>query len=306
MRNISLAGGVALVLMVLSCGAQAQAQAPRQSALTGTLKKIQDTNVMTLGVRDASFPFSYSDNNGKTIGYSQDIALKIVDEVKRRLNRPNLEVKFVQITSQNRIPLMQNGTIDLECGSTTNTIDREKQVAFSDSIFLYGVRMVSKASSNIKDFSDLAGKTVASTAGTSDEKWIRKLNEDHNMKMHVISPKEHSEAFMAVASGRAAAFIMDEPLLYGERAKAEHPDEFVITGTPVIKENYACMLRKDDVPFKQLVDEVISHLETSGEATKLYTKWFLSPTPPNNVNMKYPLSKEMQDLFAKPNDQAFD
>src|SRR5690348_7503601 len=142
MRNIFLAGGVALVSMVLSCGAQAQA--PTQTALTGTLKKIQDTNVMTLGVRDASFPFSYSDNNGKTIGYSQEIALKIVDEVKRRLNRPNLEVKFVPITSQNRIPLMQNGTIDLECGSTTNTFDREKQVAFSDSIFLYGVRMVSK------------------------------------------------------------------------------------------------------------------------------------------------------------------
>jgi glutamate/aspartate transport system substrate-binding protein len=126
------------------------------------------------------------------------------------------------------------------------------------------------------------------------------------MKMRVISPKEHSEAFMAVASGRAAAFVMDEPLLYGERAKAERPDEYVITGTPVIKENYACMLRKDDAPFKQLVDEVISHLETSGEAKKLYTKWFLSPTPPNNVNMHYPLSPEMQELFAKPNDQAFD
>jgi glutamate/aspartate transport system substrate-binding protein len=304
MRNIFLAGGVALVSLVLSCGAQAQA--PTQTALTGTLKKIQDTNVMTLGVRDASFPFSYSDNNGKTIGYSQEIALKIVDEVKRRLNRPNLEVKFVPITSQNRIPLMQNGTIDLECGSTTNTFDREKQVAFSDSIFLYGVRMVSKKSSNIHDFPDLAGKTVASTAGTSDEKWVRKLNEDKKMNMRVISPKEHSEAFMDVASGRAAAFVMDEPLLYGEKAKADHPDDYVVNGTPDIKENYACMLRKDDAPFKQLVDKVVAHLETSGEAEKLYTKWFMSPTPPNNVNMNYPLSAEMKELFAHPNDKALD
>ena len=303
MRNIFLAGGVALVSMVLSCGAQAQTQSP---ALTGTLKKIADTNQITLGVRDASFPFSYFDNNHNTIGYSQDIAMKIVDEVKKELHRPNLEVKTVPITSQNRIPLTMNGTIDLECGSTTNTFEREKQVAFSNSIFLYGVRMVSKKSSHINDFADLAGKTVASTAGTSDEKWLRKINEEKHMNMQVISPKEHSQAFMDVESGRAVAFVMDEPLLYGEKAKAAHPDDYVVNGTPDIKENYACMLRKDDAPFKQLVDKVVARIETSGEAEKLYTKWFLSPTPPNNVNMSYPLSAEMKDLFKHPNDKALD
>lgn len=301
MRKISLASGVALVSMLLSCGAQAQVL-----NLTGTLKKVKDANQITLGVRDASFPFSYTDNNGNTIGYSQDIAMQIVDKVKKELNLPHLDVKLVQITSQNRIPLMQNGTIDLECGSTTNTFEREKQVAFSNSIFLYGIRMVSKKSSHINDFADLAGKTVASTAGTSDEKLLRKMNEEKQMHMQVISPKEHSEAFHDVATDRAVAFVMDEPLLYGERAKAPNPQDFVVTGTPPVSENYACMLRKDDAPFKQLVDGVISQLQKSGQAEKLYQKWFMSPTPPNGVNMKYPLSAEMKALFANPNDKALD
>jgi glutamate/aspartate transport system substrate-binding protein len=301
MRNISLASGVALVSMLLSCGAQAQVQ-----NLTGTLKKVKDANQIVLGVREASFPFSYSDNSGNTIGYSQDIAMRIVDEVKKELNLPHLDVKLVQITSQNRIPLMQNGTIDLECGSTTNTFAREKQVGFSDSIFLYGIRMVSKKSSHINDFADLAGKTVASTAGTSDEKLLRTMNEEKKMNMQVISPKEHYEAFQDVASDRAVAFVMDEPLLYGERAKAKHPDDYVITGKPPVSENYACMLRKDDAPFKHLVDGVISKMQTSGEAEKLYTKWFTQPTPPNGVNMNYPLSAEMKALFSHPNDKALD
>ena len=299
MRNMSLAGGVAVVSMLLSCGAQAQAQ-------SGTLKKVADANLMVLGVRDASFPFSYSDNNRNTIGYSQDIAMKIVDEVKTTLHRPNLQVRFVQITSQNRIPLMQNGTIDLECGSTTNTFARENQVAFSNSIFLYGIRLVSKKRSNIHDFADLAGKTVVSTAGTSDEKLLRKMNEEKHMNMNVISAKEHSEAFLDVQTGRAVAFVMDEPLLYGEVAKAPNPQDYVVNGTPLVKENYACMLRKDDAPFKQLVDNVVSRIETSGEAEQLYTKWFLKPTPPSNVNMNYPLSADMKALFAHPNDKALD
>lgn len=298
MRNISLAG-VALVSLMLSCGAQAQAP-------SGTLKKVADANLIVLGVRDASFPFSYTDNTGKTIGYSQDIAMKIVDEVKKTLNRPNLQVRLVQITSQNRIPLMQNGTIDLECGSTTNTFARENQVAFSNSIFLYGIRMVSKTSSNIRDFADLAGKTVVSTAGTSDEKLLRKMNEDKHMNMTVISAKEHSESFLDVKTGRAVAFVMDEPLLYGERAKEAHPQDYVVTGTPPVKENYACMLRKDDAPFKQLVDRVVARMQTSGEAEKLYAKWFTQPVPPNNVNMNYPLSADMRELFAHPNDKALD
>ena len=274
--------------------------------LGGTLKKIQQTGVISLGHREASIPFSYYDNKQMVIGYSQDIAMKIVEAIKQKLNMPNLKVRLTPVTSQNRIPLVQNGTIDIECGSTTNTFERENQAAFSDSIFLYGIRMVTKKNSGIKDFPDLAGKTVATTAGTSDERLLRKMNQEKKMNMTIISAKDHPESFLNVQTGRAVAFVMDEPLLYGERAKVSDPQDYAVVGTPPVSENYACMFRKDDPQFKQLVDGVISKMETSGEMTKLYTKWFTQPIPPNGMNMKYPLSNELKELFAHPNDKALD
>ena len=274
--------------------------------LTGTLKKIKDTGVISLGVREASVPFSYYDNNQQTIGYSQDIGMLIVAALKTQLNLPDLKIKQTPVTSQNRIPLIQNGTIDLECGSTTNTFERENQAGFSDSIFLYGIRFITRKDSGIKDFSDLAGKTVATTAGTSDERMLRKMNQDKQMNMTIVSGKDHPESFLNVTTGRAVAFVMDEPLLYGERAKVSDPQDYVVLGTPPVSENYACMLRKDDPQFKQFVDKVIVKLETSPAGIALYNKWFMSPIPPKGINMNYPLSPEMKELFAHPNDKALD
>jgi glutamate/aspartate transport system substrate-binding protein len=274
--------------------------------LTGTLKKVKDTGVVSLGIREASVPFSYYDEHQNVIGYSADIAAKIVDAIKTQLNLPDLKVKMTPITSQNRIPLVQNGTIDFECGSTTNTFERQNQAAFSNSIFLYGIRMVTKKDSGIKDFSDLANKTVATTAGTSDERMLRSMNQEKHMNMTIISAADHPQSFMNVTSGRAVAFVMDEPLLYGERAKAQNPTDYVVVGTPPVSENYACMLRKGDPEFKKLLDDTVAQLETSGAAAKLYTKWFTSPIPPNGMNLNYPLSPEMKALFAQPNDKALD
>ncbi|WP_322063328.1 glutamate/aspartate ABC transporter substrate-binding protein [Paraburkholderia sp. J63] len=274
--------------------------------LTGTLKKVHDSGVIVLGTRESSIPFSYYDQNQNVIGYSQEIALKIVDAVKQKANMPNLKVKTIPITSQNRIPLVQNGTIDIECGSTTNTFERQNQAAFSNSIFLYGIRFIARKDAGVKDFPDLAGKTVVTTAGTSDERLLRKMNEEKHMNMTIISAKDHAESFLNVTTGRAVAFVMDEPLLYGERAKTKDPKAYVVTGTPPVSENYACMFRRDDPQFKALVDETVAKMQTSGEMAKLYTKWFTQPIPPNGMNLDYPLSQQMKDLFAHPNDKALD
>ncbi|MBN3772133.1 glutamate/aspartate ABC transporter substrate-binding protein [Burkholderia sp. Se-20378] len=287
--------------VALTCALAGTAHA---QALTGTLKKIKDTGVVSLGIRESSVPFSYSDNQQKNIGYSRDIAARIIDQLKTELNVPNLAVKEIPITSQNRIPLLQNGTIDFECGSTTNTLERQRQAAFSNSIFLYGIRFSTRKDSGVKDFADLAGKTVATTAGTSDERLLRKLNEEKAMNMTIISAKDHAEAFMNVTTGRAVAFVMDEPLLYGEIAKDRNPGAYAVTGTPLVHENYACMMRRDDPAFKQVVDGVIAKMQTSGAAEKLYNQWFTQPIPPKGVSLNYPLSAEMKQLFRNPTDQA--
>ncbi|WP_396332629.1 glutamate/aspartate ABC transporter substrate-binding protein [Burkholderia anthina] len=287
--------------VALTCALAGTAHA---QALTGTLKKIKDTGIVSLGIRESSVPFSYSDNQQKNIGYSRDIAARIIDQIRTDLKLPNLTVKEIPITSQNRIPLVQNGTIDFECGSTTNTLERQKQAAFSDSIFLYGIRFSTRKDSGVKDFPDLAGKTVATTAGTSDERLLRKLNEEKGMNMTIISAKDHAEAFMNVTTGRAVAFVMDEPLLYGEIAKDRNPGAYTVAGTPLVHENYACMMRKDDPAFKHVVDDVIAKLQTSGAAEKLYDQWFTQPIPPKGVSLNYPLSPEMRQLFRNPTDQA--
>ncbi|MCX5539005.1 transporter substrate-binding domain-containing protein [Paraburkholderia sp. CNPSo 3076] len=277
-----------------------------QDATSATLKKIRDTGVISLGVRESSVPFSYYDSEQHTIGYAQDIALKIVDEVKKELKLDKLTVKEIPITSQNRITLVQNGTIDIECGSTTHTKERDNQVAFTNSFFQYGVRLIAKKDSGIKDFPDLAGKTVVTTAGTSEDRLLREMNNDKKMGMQLIAAKDHAESFLNVKTGRAVAFVMDEPLLYGARAKEADQQDYVITGTPPLSEVYGCMVRKDDPVFKKLADGVIASLQTSGEAQRLYTKWFTQPVPPKGMNLNYPLSNENRALFAHPNDRALD
>jgi len=274
--------------------------------LTGTLKKIKDSGSITLGHRESSIPFSYYDDKQQVIGYSQEFALKVVDAIKQELKAPGLEVKLLPVTSQNRITLVQNGTVDLECGSTTNNTERQKQVAFSNSIFIIGTKLMTKKDSGIKDFPDLAGKNVVTTAGTTSERLLRKMNEDKKMNMNIISAKDHGESFLTLETGRAVAFMMDDALLFGERAKAKKPDDWVVVGTAQSYEAYGCMMRKDDPQFKKIVDATIAKLETSGAAEQIYNKWFLASIPPKGLNLSFPLSKEMAGLYKNPSDKAFD
>ena len=274
--------------------------------LTGTLKKIKDGGTITLGHRESSIPFSYYDDKQQVIGYSQEFMLKAVDAIKQELKLSALQIKLNPVTSQNRISLVQNGTVDIECGSTTNNLDRQKQVGFSNTIFVIGTRLLVKKDSGIKDFPDLAGKNVVTTAGTTSERLLRKMNEDKKLNMNIISAKDHGESFLTLETGRAVAFMMDDALLYGELAKAKRPADWMVTGTPQSREAYGCMLRKDDTPFKKVVDDAIAGVMKSGEAEKIYAKWFMNPVPPKGLNLDFPLSDDMKALYKNPNDKAFE
>ena len=295
-----------LVLSVLVTGAALASAAVSAEELAGTLKKINDSGVIVVGHRESSVPFSYYDNQQNVVGYSQDYSNHIVDAVKKTLNKPDVQVKLIPVTSQNRIPLLQNGTFDFECGSTTNNLARQQQAAFSNTIFVVGNRLLTGKDSGIKDFADLAGKNVVVTSGTTSEMLLNKLNDEKQMKMRIISAKDHGDAFRTLESGRAVAFMMDDALLAGERAKAKKPDNWVIVGTPQSEEAYGCMLRKDDPQFKALIDKTVSDAQTSGEAEKSYTRWFKQPIPPKNLNLNFELSDEMKGLFKAPNDKAFE
>ncbi|WP_374106925.1 glutamate/aspartate ABC transporter substrate-binding protein [Klebsiella michiganensis] len=243
-------------------------------------------------------------NKQQVVGYSQDYSNAIVDAIKKKLNKPDLQVKLIPVTSQNRIPLLQNGTYDFECGSTTNNLERQKQAAFSDTIFVVGTRLLVKKGGAIKDFPDLKDKAVVVTSGTTSEILLHKLNDEKKMNMRIISAKDHGDSFRTLESGRAVAFMMDDALLAGERAKAKKPDNWEIVGTAQSQEAYGCMLRKDDPQFKTLVDETVAQVQTSGEAEKWFDKWFKNPIPPKNLNMNFELSDEMKALFKSPNDKA--
>jgi glutamate/aspartate transport system substrate-binding protein len=269
----------------------------------GTLQKIKESGTIVLAYRDASIPFSYLDNNQQPVGYSVDIANKVVEAVKKELKLPNLKVQYNLVTSQTRIPLVQNGTVDLECGSTTNNLERQKQVDFSLGFFLVKGQLLTKKSSGIKDFTDLKGKNVVTTAGTTNERLLKVMNADKQMGMNVISAKDHGEAFMIVESGRAAAFYMDNPLLYGEMAKARNPAEWTVTGKPQSFESYGCMLRKGDPAFKKVVDDALRATYQSGEINKIYAKWFTSPVPPKGLNLNFPMSDELKAFLKNPTDR---
>lgn len=286
--------------------AAAFATTPALAQESPTLKKAKDTGSLTLGHRESSIPFSYYDNQQQVVGYSHELMLKAADAVKDHLKLAKLDIKLMPVTSANRITLVQNGTIDMECGSTTNNLERQKQVGFSNTIFIIGTRLMAKKDSGIKDFPDLAGKNVVTTAGTTSERLLRKMNEEKNMGMNIISAKDHGESFLTLETGRAVAFMMDDALLYGEMAKARNPGDWVVTGTPQSKEAYGCMLRKDDPEFKKVVDAALAKAMLSGDAEKIYNKWFMNPIPPKGLNLNMPMSDEMRALFKAPNDKAFE
>ncbi len=277
-----------------------QAQAEE---LTGTLKNIKDTGVITLGYRDSSIPFSYLDDNQKPVGYAMDICYKIVDAVKKELKLDKLEVKLNPVTSATRIPLMANGTVDLECGSTTNNAERQKQVSFTNSHFLTASRYVTKKASKINSIDDLKGKTVVSTAGTTNIKQLTEANLARGLSINIIPAKDHAEAFLMVETDRAVAFVMDDILLASLVAGSKSPDDYVMSKDAFSKpEPYGIMLRKDDAPFKKVVDAATAALYTSAEGQKLYDKWFMQKIPPKGLNLNVPLGPEMKKQLAKPSD----
>jgi glutamate/aspartate transport system substrate-binding protein len=278
--------------------------APAAAQQPGTLKKIQDAGAITIGHRDASIPLSYYDDKQQPVGYALDLCMRIVDAIKAELKLPKLEVKYQLVTSANRIPLMANGTIDLECGSTTNNLARQKQVAFTITHFVTANRWVAKKASNIKALADLKGKTIVSTAGTTNIKQMTEINAAQGLGMNIISANGHPEAFQMVETGRAVAFVMDDILLYGLVAQSRAPGDYVISADALSVEPYGIMLRRDDAAFKKVVDNAMIQTYKSGAINAIYEKWFLKPIPPRNVNLNLPMSDQFKKVVANPTDSG--
>ena len=291
-----------LLAALFAAGAFAGAANAQQ--LTGTLQKIKDTGTITLGHRETSIPFSYYDDKQQVIGYAMDICYKIVDAIKAELKLKKIDIKLNPVTSATRIPLMANGTIDLECGSTTNNLERQKQVWFATTHFVTANRYVAKKKSNIKSLNDLKGKTVVSTSGTTNIKWATEENAKRNLGMNITAAKDHAEAFLTVDTGRAVAFFMDDILLYSLVATSKNPGDWVIGSEAYTVEPYGIMMRKDDAPFKKVVNNAINRLYKSGEINKIYDKWFLKAVPPKGVNLKVPMSPEFKKVVANPTDSG--
>ncbi|MGE8502893.1 MAG: amino acid ABC transporter substrate-binding protein [Pseudomonas sp.] len=270
--------------------------------VSSTLEKIRNTNSITVGYRESSIPFSYLGSDAQPTGFAWEICNRVIDRVKEVTGSADLRVATQAVTSQNRIPLLQNGTVDIECGSTTNNSDRAKQVSFATNYFYTGTRLLVKADSAIKTLADLNGKTVVSTTGTTNFQVLRKANADQNLGFKLIGAKDHAEAALLVQTGRADAFGMDDILLYGLRANSRNPDDFAVVGEALQIEPYAIMLRKDDAAFKKLVDDTLASIIDSGEFETLYKKWFESPIPPRDINLNAPMSEQLRENLQNKTD----
>jgi len=266
---------------------------PAVMAQTATLDKVKASGTIVVAYREASIPFSYLDDKAQPTGFGWEICGRVVDDVGKATGRADLKIQTQAVTSANRIPLLQNGTVDIECGSTTNNSERGKQVAFATNYFYTGTRFLVKAGSTVKSPDELRGKVIVSTTGTTNLRVVRTLNEEKKLGIELLGAKDHAEAALLVQSGRAFAFAMDDILLYGLKAGAANPAELAVVGDAIQVEPYAIMLRKDDPAFKKLVDDTLAGLMKSGEFTKLYTKWFQSPIPPRGINLNAPMSAEL-------------
>ena len=268
-----------------------------------TLKKAADSNTFTVSYRKAAVPFSYVIAPNKAVGFAMDIADAITEDVKKKLGKPNLQIAYISVTAQNRIPLLVNGTYDLECGSTTNNSARGKEVTFGISHFFTGTRLLTRKSSGIKNYADLAGKAVVTTAGSTNEKVMRKYSAENKIKFQINLGKGYDDSFQQVEDGSARAFAMDDILLFGLRANSKDPAAYEVVGDTLQVEPYGCMLRKDGPEFKELVDRTITRLMTSGEFTRLYAKWFESPIPPKGVALNMPMSDQLKANLKALSDQ---
>ncbi len=295
--SMMLAGLMAGAGMLIGTAASAQ-------ELTGTLKKVKDSGSISVGHRDASIPFSYLDDKQQPIGYSMDLCMRIVDAVKASLKMPNLKVVLTPVTSATRIPLLANGTVDMECGSTTNNLDRQKQISYVVTTFVTANRVMAKKASKVAKLDDLKGKALVSTSGTTNLKQVTELNASRNLGMNIMAAKDHAEAFLMVETDRVTAFAMDDILLYGLVASAKNPADFMVSNEALSVEPYGIMVRKDDPAFKKVADDAVVALFKSGEINKIYAKWFESPIPPKNVNLKLPMSDQLKKIIAKPTDSG--
>ena len=295
MKRSLIAAAMGLALVAAPAGAE---------DLTGTLKKIKELGTITIGHRDSSIPFSYYDDRQQVIGYAMDLCYRIVDAVKDELKLPDLKVVLNPVTSATRIPLMANGTIDLECGSTTNNLERQKQVGFTITHFVTANRFVSKKANNLKTLDDLKGKTIVSTSGTANIKQINQINAERDLGMTILAAKDHAEGFLMVETDRAAAFVMDDILLYGLAANSKAPDDYVISADALSVEPYGIMLRRDDPQFKAVVDKAMTDTYKSGAIEPIYTKWFQATIPPRGVNLNLPLSEAFARVIANPTDSG--
>jgi glutamate/aspartate transport system substrate-binding protein len=271
----------------------------------GTLEKVRAAGAITVGHRDSSIPFSYLNDQQQPIGYAMDLCAKIVDAVKTELKLPNLKVIYQPVTSATRIPLMANGTIDLECGSTTNNAERQKQVSYTITHFLTANRFVAKKADKLNTLADLKGKTVVSTSGTTNIKQLTELNAAQNLGINILAAKDHAEAFLMVDTGRAAAFVMDDILLAGLAAGSSNPSQWQVSADALsLPEPYGIMVRKDDPAFKKVVDAAMVNIYKSGEINKIYAKWFTSAIPPKGINLNMPMTATFKNLVANPIDSA--
>ncbi|HVK54168.1 MAG TPA: transporter substrate-binding domain-containing protein [Burkholderiales bacterium] len=293
---------VKILVAALSC-AVASLPAIAQE-LTGTLKKIKETGSITIGHRESSIPFSYLDDKQQPIGYAMDLCMKIVDSVKAELKQPNLKVNLQAVTSSNRIPLLTNGTIDLECGSTTNSVKRQEQVAFGPTYFVVNITAAVKKTSNVNALADLNGKTISTTSGTTSVPLLKAYEKTQHVDVKEIYGKDHAESFLLMADDRSVAFVMDDILLAGQIANSRNPKDFKILPESLRQEPYSMMLRKDDPQFKALVDKSIGAVMKSGEIEKIFAKWFTSPIPPKGSNMNFPMTPAIKEAFANPNDKG--
>ena len=292
--------GMAAAIAALTLCAAAQGQ-----VLDGTLKKINDTGTITIATRSASIPFNFLDDDNQQVGYAWEISQRIVERVKQQLKLPSLQVKALEVTPQTRIPLVANQTVDLECSSTTNNLERQNQVSFSNTFFIVGSRLLVRKNSGIKHWADLIGKNVVVSAGTTSERLLRKLNEEKKWGINIILAKDINENFLTVETGRAAAAMQDDIILYINIARARKPADWEVVGVPQQKEAYGCTLRKGDTAFKKVVDDVIAGMMRSGEMARLYEKYFQKPIAvKGGVTIGLPMSPEMQELLRHPNDLA--
>jgi glutamate/aspartate transport system substrate-binding protein len=294
----SAIGIIAAACLLVSAETPAAAQ-----DLEGTLKKIKETGIVTIGYRETSLPLSYLDDKLMPVGFSIELCKHVVDAVKAKLGMPDLTVKYNPVTSATRIPLVANGTVDIECGSTANMTIRQQQVGFSYTFFVPQFKWIVRADSNIKSADDLRSKTVAVTAGTNTAVFVNKMNNEEKLGMTIMQAKDHAESFLLVETGRASAWMEDDVLLAGFRANAKSPADFKLLDKSYPSDPYALMIRKDDAQFKALVDETLAQLMHAGEFEKLYIQWFERPIPPKGVNMDLPMSDALKHDIKEPNDK---